>query len=257
MLQDKDRIFTNLYGLQDVGLAGATKRGSWDSTKYFIDKGRDWIIDEVKASGLRGRGGAGFPTGLKWSFMPKDSDGRPHYLVINADESEPGTGLDDGGDQQQDLHHPVAEDEGAKPCSDREPVQARVAHEVAGEAAFALNRDQGDMRPDPVHAGRSEHVLQILRIGDARQLCEFAHAGMTELDSLAQLHRLDQTNERRDHHRKRDGNKRKAREQRHAGLYRARTCDLKGAGRCAREDQQSSLIFAVRTWSRQAPAICK
>ena len=45
----------------------------------------------MKDSGLRGRGGAGFPTGLKWSFMPKQSDGRPHYLVVNADESEPGT----------------------------------------------------------------------------------------------------------------------------------------------------------------------
>lgn len=53
--------------------------------------GRDWIINEIKASGLRGRGGAGFPSGLKWSFMPKVSDGRPHYLVVNADESEPGT----------------------------------------------------------------------------------------------------------------------------------------------------------------------
>jgi len=54
--------------------------------------GRDWIINEVKGSGLRGRGGAGFPSGLKWSFMPKHQpDGRPQYLVINADESEPGT----------------------------------------------------------------------------------------------------------------------------------------------------------------------
>jgi len=53
--------------------------------------GQDWIVDEIKASGLRGRGGAGFPTGLKYSFMPKVSDGRPSYLVINADESEPGT----------------------------------------------------------------------------------------------------------------------------------------------------------------------
>jgi len=51
----------------------------------------DWVIDEIKASGLRGRGGAGFPSGLKYSFMPKVSDGRPSYLVINADESEPGT----------------------------------------------------------------------------------------------------------------------------------------------------------------------
>ncbi len=91
MLSDMDRIFTNLYGLRDSGLAGAKARGAWDGTKKLLEKGEDWIVDEVKASGLRGRGGAGFPTGLKWSFMPKESDGRPHYLVINADESEPGT----------------------------------------------------------------------------------------------------------------------------------------------------------------------
>jgi NADH-quinone oxidoreductase subunit F len=91
MLSDKDRIFTNLYGLHDWGLKGALQRGAWDQTKSFIDNGRDWIVNEIKASGLRGRGGAGFPTGLKWSFMPKVSDGRPHYLVVNADESEPGT----------------------------------------------------------------------------------------------------------------------------------------------------------------------
>jgi NADH-quinone oxidoreductase subunit F len=91
MLADKDRIFTNLYGLHDPGLRGAMARGAWDGTKGMLDKGRDWIVNEVKASGLRGRGGAGFPTGLKWSFMPKESDGRPAYLVVNADESEPGT----------------------------------------------------------------------------------------------------------------------------------------------------------------------
>ncbi|HUK59522.1 MAG TPA: NADH-quinone oxidoreductase subunit NuoF [Stellaceae bacterium] len=90
MLADKDRIFTNLYGQFDWRLAGARRRGDWDGTKELIAKGRDWIVNEVKASGLRGRGGAGFPTGLKWSFMPKTSD-RPCYLVVNADESEPGT----------------------------------------------------------------------------------------------------------------------------------------------------------------------
>ncbi len=90
LLEDKDRIFRNLYGFHDSGLDGARKRGAWDGTKFFIDKGHDWIISEVKTSGLRGRGGAGFPTGLKWSFMPK-SDPRPSYLVINADESEPGS----------------------------------------------------------------------------------------------------------------------------------------------------------------------
>lgn len=91
MLADKDRIFTNLYGQHGKSLKEAMMLGRWDNTKGLIEKGRDWIINEMKASGLRGRGGAGFPTGLKWSFMPKESDGRPHYLVINADESEPGT----------------------------------------------------------------------------------------------------------------------------------------------------------------------
>jgi len=91
MLKDQDRIFTNLYGLKDKSLKGVLARGRWDGTKQIIEKGRDWIINEMKASGLRGRGGAGFPTGLKWSFMPKENDGRPHYLVVNADESEPGT----------------------------------------------------------------------------------------------------------------------------------------------------------------------
>ncbi len=91
MLDDKDRIFTNLYGQNDAGLKGAQSRGDWDKTADVIKKGRDWILEEMKASGLRGRGGAGFPTGLKWSFMPKENDGRPHYLVVNADESEPGT----------------------------------------------------------------------------------------------------------------------------------------------------------------------
>jgi NADH-quinone oxidoreductase subunit F len=90
MLSDKDRIFTNLYGLHDWRLAGARARGDWDGTKELILKGRDWIVNEMKNSGLRGRGGAGFPTGVKWSFMPKQSD-RPTYLVVNADESEPGT----------------------------------------------------------------------------------------------------------------------------------------------------------------------
>ncbi len=91
MLDDKDRIFTNLYGVHDWRLKGARARGDWDGTKEILAKGRDAIIEEIKASGLRGRGGAGFPTGMKWSFMPKQSDGRPSYLTVNADESEPGT----------------------------------------------------------------------------------------------------------------------------------------------------------------------
>ena len=93
MLADKNRIFTNLYGFEGADLKSAKKRGDWDGTQGFLAKGREWIVDQIKDSGLRGRGGAGFPTGLKWSFMPADDkrDGRPHYLIVNADESEPGT----------------------------------------------------------------------------------------------------------------------------------------------------------------------
>lgn len=90
-LKDQDRIFTNLYGRHDFKLKGAMARGDWHKTKEILAKGSDWIINEVKESGLRGRGGAGFPSGLKWSFMNKPPDGRPKYLVINADEGEPGT----------------------------------------------------------------------------------------------------------------------------------------------------------------------
>jgi NADH-quinone oxidoreductase subunit F len=90
MLADKDRIFTNLYGREDWKLEGARRRGDWEGTKELILNGRDWIVEQVKESGLRGRGGAGFPTGLKWSFMPKEIN-RPTYLCVNADESEPGT----------------------------------------------------------------------------------------------------------------------------------------------------------------------
>ncbi|RIB16140.1 hypothetical protein C2G38_1970770 [Gigaspora rosea] len=90
-LKDEDRIFTNLYCRHDFRLKGALKRGDWYKTKEIILKGHEWIIQEIKTSGLRGRGGAGFPSGLKWSFMNKPSDGRPKYLVVNADEGEPGT----------------------------------------------------------------------------------------------------------------------------------------------------------------------
>ncbi|KAH7850261.1 hypothetical protein Vadar_029972 [Vaccinium darrowii] len=90
-LKDEDRIFTNVYGLHDPFLKGAMKRGDWYRTKELALKGADWIVKEMKKSGLRGCGGVGFPSGLKWSFMPKVSDGRPSYLLVNANESEPGS----------------------------------------------------------------------------------------------------------------------------------------------------------------------
>ncbi|MBV44416.1 MAG: NADH-quinone oxidoreductase subunit F [Rhodobiaceae bacterium] len=91
MIDEKDKIFTNLYGFRPWNLKEAKKRGDWDNTISLISKGKKFIIDEIKSSGLRGRGGAGFPTGVKWSFMPKKLTGKLHYLVVNADESEPGT----------------------------------------------------------------------------------------------------------------------------------------------------------------------
>jgi len=91
MLTDEDRVFTNLYGFEPWNLDAAKARGDWDGAGALVKKGREWIINEIKASGLRGRGGAGFPAGLKWSFMPPLKEGRAAYLLINADEGEPGT----------------------------------------------------------------------------------------------------------------------------------------------------------------------
>tara|TARA_B100000963_G_scaffold133857_1_gene116444 strand:+ start:185 stop:1456 length:1272 start_codon:yes stop_codon:yes gene_type:complete len=90
MLKPQDRVFQNLHGQDNAFLEGALKRGSWSNTKEILSKDQNEVIELVKSSQLRGRGGAGFSTGLKWSFMPKDT-GKQHYLVVNADESEPGT----------------------------------------------------------------------------------------------------------------------------------------------------------------------
>jgi NADH:ubiquinone oxidoreductase subunit F (NADH-binding) len=83
-------MFTNLYGDRPPTLSASKARGDWSQTASFIAKGGPWIQGEVKTSEIRGRGGAGFPTGTKWSFVPKPGP-KPHYLVINADEGEPGT----------------------------------------------------------------------------------------------------------------------------------------------------------------------
>ncbi|ABD46515.1 NADH-quinone oxidoreductase subunit NuoF [Neorickettsia sennetsu] len=92
MLKPEDRIFSNIQKREGITLSEALRRGDWKDTKKFLDKEPEWIVEEIKKSGLRGRGGAGFPTGIKWSFMPKEKEaGKPSYLVVNADESEPGT----------------------------------------------------------------------------------------------------------------------------------------------------------------------
>jgi NADH-quinone oxidoreductase subunit F len=89
MLRKKDKIFQNLDGSKSSGLIAAKSRGDWEDCDKILSMTPFNIISEVKKSGLRGRGGAGFSTGTKWSFMPKDTD-LPKYLVVNADESEPG-----------------------------------------------------------------------------------------------------------------------------------------------------------------------
>ena len=89
VLRDDDRIFTNLYGLHDPGLDGARRRGAWNGVAEMLAQGPEWITTQVKAADLRGRGGAGVRTAMKWSLMAPP-DERPRYLVVNADESEPG-----------------------------------------------------------------------------------------------------------------------------------------------------------------------
>ena len=85
------RLLSEHFGDPEArSLASWQARGGYKGLKRALELGREKVIDEVKASGLRGRGGAGFPTGVKWGFMPKNS-GKPHYLCCNADESEPGT----------------------------------------------------------------------------------------------------------------------------------------------------------------------
>jgi len=92
MLNDSDKIFPNLKGQTSGDLKDAKNVGVYSDLSQIIQKGKDWVISEMKESGMRGRGGAGFATGLKWSFVPKpENSKKPHYLVVNADESEPGT----------------------------------------------------------------------------------------------------------------------------------------------------------------------
>ena len=90
MLNPKDRIFTNLHGQEDWGLAAAQKRGDWQGTSELLSKGPEWLLEQVQVSGMRGRGGAGFATGIKCQFVPQQTE-KPVYLIVNADEGEPGT----------------------------------------------------------------------------------------------------------------------------------------------------------------------
>ncbi len=91
-IKDQDRVFPNILNREQISLSLAKKKSDFENIEDLLSRGSEWIINEIKESGLRGRGGAGFSTGMKWSFIPKrDKCQKPHYLVINADESEPGT----------------------------------------------------------------------------------------------------------------------------------------------------------------------
>ena len=173
MLQDQDRIFTNLYGEHDWRLAGARARGDWDGTKALLGMGRGWIINEMKASGLRGRGGAGFPTGLKWSFMPKTETDRPHYLVVNADEGEPGCFKD----RALMDHDPHAVLEGmALACyatgAPRAFLYLRYEYpetEALLEGAIAQAEQAGVLGNDVFGSGQSIHIY--VRRGAGAYIC--------------------------------------------------------------------------------------
>ncbi len=87
---DEVKIVSRRFGMGAAQIDKYIELGGYESAKKCIAQGPDWIINEMKASNLRGRGGAGFPTGMKWSFVPKES-AKPKYILVNGDESEPGT----------------------------------------------------------------------------------------------------------------------------------------------------------------------
>ena len=87
---DEVKIVTSRFGLGAAEIDRYIELGGYQSARQAIERGPEWIIAEMKASNLRGRGGAGFPTGMKWSFVPKQSE-KPKYILVNGDESEPGT----------------------------------------------------------------------------------------------------------------------------------------------------------------------
>src|ERR1035438_7682656 len=87
---DEVKIISRRFGMGAAQIDKYIELGGYDSVQKCLKQGPDWIIDEIKSSGLRGRGGAGFSTGMKWSFVPKQS-AKPKYVLCNGDESEPGT----------------------------------------------------------------------------------------------------------------------------------------------------------------------
>src|ERR1700677_750127 len=87
---DEVKLVSRRFGMGAANIDRYIELGGYEAVKKCLAQGPEWIIEEMKSSSLRGRGGAGFPTGLKWSFVPKQS-AKPKYVLVNGDESEPGT----------------------------------------------------------------------------------------------------------------------------------------------------------------------
>src|SRR6266702_1534034 len=104
---DEVKIVTRRFGMGAAAIDKYIELGGYEAAKKCLAQGSEWIINEMKSSNLRGRGGAGFPTGLKWSFVPKQS-AKPKYVLGNGDESEPVTCKD----HLTFLHDPHAVIEG-------------------------------------------------------------------------------------------------------------------------------------------------
>jgi NADH-quinone oxidoreductase subunit F len=84
------KVISRRWGQGAADIDKYIELGGYSAIRKCLENGPEWVINEMKASGLRGRGGAGFPTGMKWSFVPKQSE-KPKYVLVNGDESEPGT----------------------------------------------------------------------------------------------------------------------------------------------------------------------
>ena len=172
-------------------LAGYRRAGGYRALAKALAMPPDEIIAMVKDSGLRGRGGAGFPTGMKWSFIPQ-GDGKPHYLVVNADESEPGTCKD----VPLMLANPHALIEGAIIAS--YAIRANEAFiYVRGEVLHVIRRLQqaiaeayeaGYLGQDILGSGVNVNV--VLHTGAGAYICGEETALLDSLEGFRGLPRL-------------------------------------------------------------------
>src|ERR1022692_481741 len=132
---DEVRVVSKRFGMGATNLDRYLELDGYKALQKAITMGPDAIINEVKKSNLRGRGGAGFPTGMKWSFVPKES-AKPTYILCNADESEPGT------------------------CKDR-PLMELVPHQLI-EGVIVAGRAVGSHKGYIYIRGEYRYVIEIV-----------------------------------------------------------------------------------------------